>query len=197
VVNCPTEAYVYQADTGVLNIDADMADPANCFAKASAQDGGSTFTFTYDGSGVIASKNSKWGSIDLKLASGATCAAASLKKARVDPPAAGSLYCGGIPGILNSNLTVTSATSLAYFNDITIANIVVNCPTEAYVYQADTGVLNIDADMADPANCFAKASAQDGGSTFTFTYDGSGVIASKNSKWGSIDLKLASGATCA
>jgi hypothetical protein len=92
----------------------------------------------------------------------------------VDPPAAGSLYCGGIPGILNSNLTVTSATSLAYFNDITIANIVVNCPTEAYVYQADTGVLNIDADMADPANCFAKASAQDGGSTFTFTYRISG-----------------------
>ena len=47
-------------------------------------------------------------------ASGATCAAVSLKKARVDPPAAGSLYCGGIPGILNSNLTVKSATSLDY-----------------------------------------------------------------------------------
>ncbi len=84
-----------------------------------------------------------------------------------------------------------------YFNDITIANIVVNCPGEAYVFEADTGVLNIDADMADPANCFAKASAQDGGSTFTFTYDGTDTIASKNSKWGSIDLKKASGATCA
>ena len=114
VVNCPGEPYTFAADTGVLDISKDMADPANCFAKASAQDGGSTFTFTYDGSSTIASKNSKWGSIDLKKASGATCAAVSLKKARVDPPAAGSLFCGGIPGILNSNLTVKSATSLDY-----------------------------------------------------------------------------------
>ena len=107
-------AFAFAADTGVLDISKDMADPTNCLAKASAQDGGSTFTFTYDGSGTVASKNSKWGSIDLKLASGATCAAVSLKKARVAPPAAGSLFCGGIPGILNSNLTVKSATSMDY-----------------------------------------------------------------------------------
>ncbi len=34
------------------------------------------------------------------------------------------LHCDGIPGILNSNLTIKSATSLDYFNDITIANTV-------------------------------------------------------------------------
>ena len=83
-----------------------------------------------------------------------------------------------------------------HFNDITIANIVVNCPGEAFEFKSDTGVLDISKDMADPSNCFAKASAQDGGSTFTFTYDGTGTVASKNSKWGSIDLKKASGATC-
>ena len=44
MVHCPGEAYVFEADTGVLNIDADLADPADCFAKASAQDGGSRFT---------------------------------------------------------------------------------------------------------------------------------------------------------
>ena len=130
----------------------------------------------------MASKNSKWGSIDLKLASGATCSAASLQKARAAPPAVGSLFCGGIPGILNSNLTVKTATSMDYFNDITFANIVVNCPGEAFVFAADTGILDISKDMADPSNCFAKASAQDGGSTFTFTYDGTSTIASKNSK---------------
>eukprot|EP00660_Eupelagonema_oceanica_P004832 gene4832-19277_t len=149
-----------------------MADPSNCFAKASATDGGSTFTFTYNGADTVTSKNSKWGSIDLKKASGTTCAAASLRSPRVAPPAKGSLFCGGIPGILNSNLSIVDEATMGYVNDITIANIVVNCPSEAYAFDASTGVLDISKDMADPSNCFAKASATDGGSTFTFTYNG-------------------------
>eukprot|EP01062_Namystynia_karyoxenos_P076729 TRINITY_DN757_c0_g1_i1.p1 TRINITY_DN757_c0_g1~~TRINITY_DN757_c0_g1_i1.p1 ORF type:complete len:349 (+),score=67.01 TRINITY_DN757_c0_g1_i1:356-1402(+) len=183
-VDCPKESYSFDASTGVLDISKDMADPSDCFAKASAQDGGSTFTFTFDGSSTIQSKNSKWGAIDLTESKCST----KLQAPRVAAPPVGKAFCGGVPGILKSNITVLSATTMEYHNNIMVAGINVDCPKENFVYDAATGVLDISKDMADPSDCFAKASAQDGGSKFTFTYDGT-KITSKNSKWGAIDLK--------
>eukprot|EP01062_Namystynia_karyoxenos_P076746 TRINITY_DN757_c0_g1_i7.p1 TRINITY_DN757_c0_g1~~TRINITY_DN757_c0_g1_i7.p1 ORF type:complete len:306 (+),score=85.22 TRINITY_DN757_c0_g1_i7:329-1246(+) len=189
-VDCPKESYSFDASTGVLDISKDMADPSDCFAKASAQDGGSTFTFTFDGSSTIQSKNSKWGAIDLTESKCST----KLQAPRVAAPPVGKAFCGGVPGILKSNITVLSATTMEYHNNIMVAGINVDCPKENFVYDAATGVLDISKDMANPSDCFAKASAQ-GGSTFTFTlskftftYDGT-KITSKNSKWGAIDLK--------
>eukprot|EP01062_Namystynia_karyoxenos_P060869 TRINITY_DN5263_c0_g1_i1.p1 TRINITY_DN5263_c0_g1~~TRINITY_DN5263_c0_g1_i1.p1 ORF type:complete len:233 (+),score=59.55 TRINITY_DN5263_c0_g1_i1:63-761(+) len=116
--------------------------------------------------------------------------------AAVDPPPAGSLFCGGVPGILSSNLTVLPGSRMTYFSDIKIVSVVVDCPREPFDFQPDTGVMDIAQDMANPSDCFAQASARDGGSTFTFTYDGDATVGSKNSKWGAVDLKRASGASC-
>ena len=95
-----------------------------------------------------------------------------------------------------SNLTVQSDGLIGPFIDITMANIVVNCSGEPFAFQSDSGVLEIIKDLANPADCFAKASTKDGVTIFTFTYDGVSKLTSMNNTWGSIDLKKATGSSC-
>eukprot|EP01065_Artemidia_motanka_P026313 TRINITY_DN31233_c0_g1_i1.p2 TRINITY_DN31233_c0_g1~~TRINITY_DN31233_c0_g1_i1.p2 ORF type:complete len:243 (+),score=91.26 TRINITY_DN31233_c0_g1_i1:55-729(+) len=172
-VVCPSERFV--CSSGRIE-----TAEAGCAAQAVA-------AMTYDGNGTVAVRG-KRGSARL---SSAACGAAEQQPAGGAPPP--GLYCGSIAGILNSNLTVINATHMTYFNDITVANVLVACPDQPFVFQPDTGLLDISKDMADPTNCFAKASVQDGGSTFTFTFDGLSSITSSNSRWGAIDLQKAGG----
>eukprot|EP01062_Namystynia_karyoxenos_P026093 TRINITY_DN20390_c0_g1_i1.p2 TRINITY_DN20390_c0_g1~~TRINITY_DN20390_c0_g1_i1.p2 ORF type:complete len:294 (+),score=83.61 TRINITY_DN20390_c0_g1_i1:77-958(+) len=116
--------------------------------------------------------------------------------AAVRPPPKGGLYCGGIPGILTMNLTIIDGAHLSLNSVIAAADIVVACSSESFEYQHDTGVLDISKAMKDPSDCLAKASLQDGGSRFTFTFDGDSTVTAKNSKWGSVDLKVTGAGSC-
>eukprot|EP01065_Artemidia_motanka_P016136 TRINITY_DN1988_c2_g1_i1.p1 TRINITY_DN1988_c2_g1~~TRINITY_DN1988_c2_g1_i1.p1 ORF type:complete len:264 (+),score=90.68 TRINITY_DN1988_c2_g1_i1:89-880(+) len=199
LLSCDNEPFRYDPSTGVLNISADLANRSDCLAKGSKRDGGAHFTFVYDGAATITAANSHWGAVDLELAAAPSCdqsarmsARRRLDEALVVPPV-GAVFCGGVPGIVASNLTILDKYHLSFNSVNSAAGMQLSCEREYFAFQPFTGVLDISVDLLNPLDCFTKYNVQHGGGVFAFTYDGDSTITAKNSKSGSVDLKRASG----
>eukprot|EP00756_Hemistasia_phaeocysticola_P013518 Hpha_TRINITY_DN15284_c0_g1::TRINITY_DN15284_c0_g1_i1::g.67069::m.67069 len=114
----------------------------------------------------------------------------------VQPPPNGAVFCGGIPGSLKGNLTVISEAFLGVLLEINTAGVQVDCPKEAFLFDSSSGLLDISADIVDPNDCLAKAAQRDGGSQFTFTFDGVNTVTIQDSKWGALDLHQSGTGKC-
>lgn len=139
--------------------------------------------------------------------------APAVARPRADGPQPGELYCGKVGGglILTTNLTIgADGASMDYYNHITIAKTLIACPGEKYEWQAGEGcdatvkgkagcgTLDVTKTVSDPNDCLAKGGAAEGGAVHTFIYDGpeAGTISAKDSKYGTVEMKLSKNGKC-